>query len=464
MEDTDVVGVESIEGSTYLRRPATTLGQISRPPRPTPASVSAGRPDLSRIPDPRPVVNLYFDPFSSYAPTYDSSDANLSYVSSARYLTSQESAGELASQSLLARTYSDAVDASSASVPQNEDPTQGAADVDDLLAKHLNLGSKADLERMLEAAPSEWESTEGTLRSISTILFDLQLSQLDRLRQQAIQMRTLPLADLHCPNGKASTVKLSELEAAQAAEVLEKLTQLAAAVQPKHLTQASERDSLARALKAPFLEARDDPAALAPSFSGTLPADHAGVLRENLLTVCVPADLTFGPVQRMAHLLICFVHSEWRRQIKSANNERHNMARRVIHCIVFSSHTSFQRRCPKIDRSTQACVKLTSKGRKMALLLLLFFALTFSLLSVLLVLSLSCCDRRGPTGSVGASWSSAGLNDAFGVVNDLVVANRSAGQLHTPPKHTLKHSFSLDTPAVWRTAHQSEWEPGSWGG
>lgn len=290
--DTDVVGVQSLEGSTHLRQPAPTLGQISLPPHPPPA----GARDLSRQPDPKPVLNLYFDPFSSFAPTYDSTDANLSYTASAHWSSSQEQAVAWQKESLLAKVYAEDVEASkqAASLQVKEKPTELESldmNVDEALASHLGLESKAQLEQLLLYAPSSHDgATDATLRSISTALLDLQLGQLDRLRRSALQLRVLPTSAMHATNGQPTSVKLSELEAAQAAEVLEKLTQLAAAVRPKDLTPPSSKDpsssSLARALKAPLLEAKDDRATPPPSFSGTLPpAQQATVLRESLLTV-----------------------------------------------------------------------------------------------------------------------------------------------------------------------------------
>lgn len=283
MEDTDLVGVESLEGSTYQRQPPGTLNDISLPPLPSASSSKAGK-----FGDPQAVRNLYYDPFSSFAPTYDSSDANLSYDASARWGAAQDSASAHSKLSLLARAY-EKRPATSTSSSHATSLQEADLSVDDALAHQLGLGSSADLARVLDVLPSDADipPTDKALQSISSLLMDLQLSQLDRLRQQAAHQR-MPIS---APKGKdarpGASVKLSELESLEAVEVLEKLMRIAERLPPGALTQKSDGTWLERALTAPVLEMEGGVAdeKFPGSYLGTLPSHGSGVLRESLLTV-----------------------------------------------------------------------------------------------------------------------------------------------------------------------------------
>ncbi|SGY69063.1 BQ5605_C004g02949 [Microbotryum silenes-dioicae] len=83
LQDTDVVSVHALTfPSSTTSAPAPTLGHLNprpyvqtRPPRPLPRS--------------KPAQMLYYDPFQSFAPNYDSSGATLNYQRSVAYVDSR---------------------------------------------------------------------------------------------------------------------------------------------------------------------------------------------------------------------------------------------------------------------------------------------------------------------------------------------------------------------------------------
>lgn len=158
--------------------------------------------------------------------------------------------------------------------------------LDDAIACQIGLNNKDELERILSVLPAnaDLDPTEQSLQSISATLLELQIGQLDRLRQQALQLRQISFTAIHSGFEKGSSLTLSELEAVQAVDVLDKLTRLATLVQPKQMTSQVDSRWFASATRGPVLDAQDEPHALAPSFSGTLPRNTL-VLREGLLTV-----------------------------------------------------------------------------------------------------------------------------------------------------------------------------------
>ena len=235
--------------STHFRGPTQTLGDVSLRPVP----VETRKLGLTApVPQRKPVSLLYYGPHSSFAPTYDSTNAQLSYQQTLAWIHTETKmkAHDKLSLSEVERDRQKGADPTSrlangfdAATSKHPNGLLDSAAITDLAAA-TRLSSE-DLEKVLSQLPSDAPTSTAsiTLQRNAGLLRQLQVAQWERLRRSAKRVR---------PDHEPAQVEAAENS--NASQLLDSMLDLikGANIPPAALLPASI-DTLRKALAAPVL-------------------------------------------------------------------------------------------------------------------------------------------------------------------------------------------------------------------
>ena len=238
---------------------SSQLGQISL--RPKPSKDRTGGLSGS-TPQPRPVTFLQYDTFSSFAPTYDSTNAQLSYTESVNLRAAKQRLREHETKDI----YTIQEEMQQQKPSSSDDKVKVELDEDTLRSLEM---TRSDFESFVDDLPSSQASQNLTYQA--SILKSLQAAQWERLRK-GLQLQDQASSSLPGPSERSDAETLLQ-------SMVEMISE--SKITPKQLIHSLP--SLRRTLICSNLGATRDQDGPTTSYPGLLAQNNAVSVKESTL-------------------------------------------------------------------------------------------------------------------------------------------------------------------------------------